>query len=254
MVLEPEEKLLFLSQLVDIQWILEEIEIFLRFRVRLAGFVVLTGEMQGLMDQAKKTSRVKALVKRAQRGDRQAFDELCERYRSKLLRWVFSLMSPQLRSKIEPEDVLQETFVWAYRSIGKLEWRNEEALERWLFSIAKHAMLKEASRRNRGVENLIECEPVCDNATPSRMMRRGERFDRLKEAINGLSPDHRRVIELARLRGMPVKEIAAQMQRSPDAVSQLLSRALKKLKDAFGDTESLGLPARSLEPQGGDDD
>jgi RNA polymerase sigma-70 factor (ECF subfamily) len=197
---------------------------------------------------------VQELVTRAQRGDRRAFDELCERSRAKLFGWIHSLMSPQLRSNVEPEDVLQETLVWAYRSIRKLEWRDEEALERWLFSIAKHAVLKEASRKNRGRERLIECEPPGDDPTPSRAMRRGERFDRLKAALDGLSPDHRRVIELARLRGKPVKKIAGEMQRSPDAVSQLLSRALKKLKDALGDTESLGLPERPLEPRGGDDE
>jgi RNA polymerase sigma-70 factor (ECF subfamily) len=205
------------------------------------------------MEDTRRTRRLEALVKRAQRGDRRAFDELCACYRSKLVRWICSLMSPELRSKIEPEDVLQETLVWAYRVIEKFEWRTEEALERWLFGIARHALLKEASRRNRGREYVIACEPPRDSPTPSRVMRRGDRFDRLQEALDGLSPDHRRVIELARLRGMPVKEIANRMQRSPDAVSQLLSRALKKLKDAFGDTESLGLPARSLEPHGGDD-
>ena len=89
---------------------------------------------------------------------------------------------------------------------------------------------------------------------PSRVMRRGERFDRFERALQSLSPDQRHVVELARLEGTPIKEIARQMKRTPDAVSQLLCRALKNMKDAIGDTESLGLPARSLEPRGGHDD
>ncbi len=196
----------------------------------------------------------KTLVTRAQSGDRDAFDELVVHSRAKLLRWILSRMGSRLRSKVAPEDILQETLVWAYRSIGKLDWRGEEALEQWLFSIAKHVVLKEASRHDRKGEHFLECEAARDEPTPSRVMRRGERFDRLEAALRSLSPDHRRVVELARLRGMPIKEIANRMERSPDAVSHLLSRALKNLKDAFGDTGSLGLPARSLELGGEKDD
>ena len=209
--------------------------------------------MQALMEH-EHTSRVKALVARAQDGDRSAFDELVEHSRDKLLRWILSCMSPQLRSKVEPEDILQETLVWAYRSIGRLEWRGEKAMEHWLFSIAKHAALKETSRHARKREHFLECDPPGDEPSPSRVMRRGERFDRFESALRSLNPDQRHVVELARLQGMPIKEIAKRMERTPDAVSQLLCRALKNLKDALGDTESLGLPARSLEPRGDDDD
>ena len=58
------------------------------------------------------------------------------------------------------------------------------------------------------------------------------------------------MIELARLDGLPIQEIARRMDRSPNAVSQLLARALKQLRSSFGDTESLGLPDRALRPRG----
>jgi RNA polymerase sigma-70 factor (ECF subfamily) len=226
---------------------------FERFRVIFAVFTVSTGEMRELMEH-EDASRVKALAMRAQSGDRGAFDELIERFRPRLLRWILSQMSPRLRSKVEPEDVLQETLIWAFRSMAKLDWRGEEALEHWLFSIAKHVVLKEASRRGPAGEHFLECEPVHDQASPSRALRREERFGRLEAALNTLSQDQRQVVELARLRGMPIREIASRMQRSPDAISHLLSRALRNLKDRFGDTESFGLPARSLETPGDDDD
>ncbi len=50
------------------------------------------------------------------------------------------------------------------------------------------------------------------------------------------------MIRLARLEGLKSKDIAARMQRSQDAEHTLLARALQKLRDTFGDTESLGLP------------
>ena len=54
-------------------------------------------------------------------------------------------------------------------------------------------------------------------------------------------------IRLARLEGLPVKEVARRMHRSEKATSVLLVRAQLKLKTIFGDTESLHLPQRSLE-------
>jgi RNA polymerase sigma-70 factor (ECF subfamily) len=90
-----------------------------------------------------------------------------------------------------------------------------------------------------------------DDATPSKAMRRDERFDRLQSAIDRLSPDHRRVILLARIEGLQVKEIAKLMQRSESAVKSLLLRALKALQESFGDTESLGLPDRRLKQEEG---
>ena len=77
-------------------------------------------------------------------------------------------------------------------------------------------------------------------------MRRSERFDRLEEALKTLSPDHRQVITMARVDGLKIKEIAERMNRSPNAVMQLLWRALEKLKASFGETESLHLPDRNL--------
>jgi RNA polymerase sigma factor (sigma-70 family) len=73
-------------------------------------------------------------------------------------------------------------------------------------------------------------------------MRRRERSARLEEAIASLTPDHRRVVELCRIEGLAVKEVAERMGRSPNAVSMLLLRALRELKTRFGRTESLTLP------------
>ena len=84
------------------------------------------------------------------------------------------------------------------------------------------------------------------------MLRRNERFDRLQESIDNLSAEYREVIVLARIEGLRIKEIAQRMNRSPDAVKKLLRRGLKKLRDGFGETESLHLPDRSLKTEEAD--
>ena len=64
-------------------------------------------------------------------------------------------------------------------------------------------------------------ETAASTVSPSRALRRHERLDRLQEALDSLSPDHRQVIVLARLKGLRIKEIAERMDRSPNAVALL---------------------------------
>jgi RNA polymerase sigma factor (sigma-70 family) len=85
------------------------------------------------------------------------------------------------------------------------------------------------------------------------LLGREERFARLRAALERLDADHRKVILLARIEKLPSREIAERMQRSPQAVAQLLSRALRKLRENFGRTESLHLPDRTLGREGGTD-
>ena len=77
-------------------------------------------------------------------------------------------------------------------------------------------------------------------------MRREERFERLEASLEKLSVDHREVILLTRVEGLTFAETAARMGRSPDAVKQLLYRALRELRSTFGETASLHLPDRRL--------
>jgi RNA polymerase sigma-70 factor (ECF subfamily) len=77
-------------------------------------------------------------------------------------------------------------------------------------------------------------------------LRREERLQRLEAALRELSPEHREVIVLSRIENLPLAEVAERMERTPVAVSGLLLRALRKLRAAFGETESFALPARGL--------
>ena len=87
--------------------------------------------------------------------------------------------------------------------------------------------------------------PVAD-PTPSKVLQRGERFDRLEVALRKLSPDYRDALLLSRVEGLTVKEIGKRMGRSSDAVKHLIARGLRELKRHFGDTESFQLVDREL--------
>ncbi len=68
-----------------------------------------------------------------------------------------------------------------------------------------------------------------------------------------LTPDQRNALMLARIDGLRAKEIAGRMNRSEEAVRQLLMRALRQLRTSIGDTESLHLPDRRLLEEGYED-
>lgn len=192
------------------------------------------------------------LLREAQAGSRSAFEEIAERTRADLLRFAASRIGPALRGRVEPEDVVQDALLVAFRGLDRFQWRGPGSLERWLRGIVEHQIRNASRGRGAKLAKISlepRLEPAATDPSPSRSARREERFERLRGALRSLGPDHRRVIELARIRGLKIREIAERMGRSEDAVKQLLSRALEGLRERFGDTVSLGLPARALDPE-----
>jgi RNA polymerase sigma-70 factor, ECF subfamily len=207
----------------------------------------------------KSRERLEDLIKRAQAGDRKSLDALFEDHRPRLLAFIELRMGAGLRARVDAQDILQQTFLKAIQSIGKFQWQGEGSFMSWLSGIAGNVVLDLADPRRRKLPERLESDWPAPCASPSKALRRDERFERLREAIDALSPQHREVVLLARIEGLPVKEIAKRLNLTPNAVSQLLWRALQKLRDGFGDTESLNLPPRSLgggrgEAEGASDD
>ncbi|MBI4584905.1 MAG: sigma-70 family RNA polymerase sigma factor [Planctomycetes bacterium] len=191
------------------------------------------------------------LIGKAKGGDRTAFDRLFSNAQDQLVNFIRSRMGPALRQRLDPEDVLQETFLRAFRSMAQFEWKGEESFERWLEGIAGHT-LADAARNSRGRKELqIGRDPAAETVSPSKHLRREERFGRLRKSLQGLSPDHQTVIMLSRIEGLTIKEIAGRMERSESAVKNLLFRAMKELKKSFGDTESFHLGSQTFRKEDG---
>ncbi len=194
------------------------------------------------------------LVHRARQGDREAFDSLIARFRPRLDRAVSARLGPELREKLEVGDIVQETILKALRSIESFEWRGEESFLRWLTGIAEYTLRDEVDRqRVRRTKDLPDELPH-DDISPSTAVRREERFDRLEKALAKLPEEYRELIVLARVDGLPIQEIATRLDMTPNAVSQRLWRALRKLRERFGDTESFHLPERRLGETGDSDE
>jgi RNA polymerase sigma-70 factor (ECF subfamily) len=186
------------------------------------------------------------LLVQAQEGDRKAFETLVEAHRPRLLSFVRRRLGSRLRGRTQAEDILQEALLRALGSLERFEWQGKDSFFCWLATIAEH-IIQNLNRSLREPPVALEAEHAGSGPSPSRVLRREERFDRLKAAVASLSGDHRDVILLARIEGLPIADVARRMGRSPGAVRHLLLRALEKLRERFGeDTESLTLPARAL--------
>jgi RNA polymerase sigma-70 factor, ECF subfamily len=213
------------------------------------------------MDDADAT---RDLVERAQRGDRAALDALAQRYFSRLEQWIERGVGSTLRKRMGVEDLVQEAFLKVQGSLASFRWEGEPAFWRWLVTIADH-IIQEAGRKvaaeKRSPEKEIPLDRSFDSGdgrphamhdfvetsvtSPSRTIARQERFARFQRAIGLLRPEDREVILAVAVNGIPVRDVAKQMGRSPEAISMLLLRAMRKLRATFGDvgsSESLRLP------------
>lgn len=192
------------------------------------------------------------LVNRARGGDRAALDELVAMHQHRLERWIRSRLGGGIGRKLSVGDIVQETLMKAVKALDRFDWQGEDSFLRWMNRIALNVIREAARREHRKLIVPLDEDVAAQAPTQSADLRRRERFGRLETALDTLSPDHRRVIVLARLKRLPMKEVACRMGRSPEAATQLLWRAMKNLKASFGDTESLNLPNWNLERRGDD--
>lgn len=185
------------------------------------------------------------LVKRAKDGDSPALQRLIDMHRSRLESWIRSRVKARIRHKVDVEGLLQETQLRACQSIQDFTWHHDESFYRWLCAIAEHLIWNVSKKRSTDEVRLTIDLPH-RGVTPSKAMRRDERFERLEKSLGVLKPDEREAVRLSRLEGLRVSEIADRMKKSESAIKSLLVRSLRNLKESFGDTESLHLPDRRL--------
>ena len=181
------------------------------------------------------------LLARVREGDEEAFTQLFRKTSPRLAVLIHSKMSTEMRGRIEVDDLLQETFVAAYRSLGRFDYRNPGSFMSWLARIADHVIVDAARHHGRRKRRPVELVPLgsndgygaheaADSVTPSRILVRKEKIQRVQDALNRLPEDYRRVILLSRIQGLPMQEVAECMGRSRESTAVLLHRAVRRLK------------------------
>ncbi len=170
------------------------------------------------------------LVVRAQQGDKQAFELLVAKYQRRLAR----LLSRLIRDPAEVEDVAQETFIKAYRSLPN--FRGESAFYTWLYRIgintAKNHLVSSSRRAQASAsftvedaESFEEAEQLRDSATPEGELMSKEIALTVNRAMEALPQDLRSAVLLREIEGLSYEEIAAVMKCPIGTVRSRIFRA-----------------------------
>jgi len=170
------------------------------------------------------------LVASAQRGDREAFGQIFDRFQLAVYRYALA----RLRSPEDAEDAAAETFLAAFRAIDRFAWQGVP-FEAWLFRIARSKIAdhQRRDRRQPPMSDIDAVDPVLlPHATDvaSEVAGRHERAGVL-EAMRFLSADQQEVLSLRLFAGLSLHETAVAMGRSTNAVKQLQFRAMCALRD-----------------------
>jgi RNA polymerase sigma-70 factor (ECF subfamily) len=176
------------------------------------------------------------LVERVQRGDKQAFGLLVEKYRRKLGR----LLSRFIRDQAEVEDVVQEAFIKAYRALPN--FRGDSAFYTWLYRIgintAKNYLVSMGRRPQTSndievedAENFEDGDELRTMDTPETELMTKEIAKTVQMAIESLPEDLKTAIVLREIEGLSYEEIATMMDCPIGTVRSRIFRARESIAE-----------------------
>lgn len=175
-----------------------------------------------------------ALVRRAQRGEQEAFREIVQRYQGK----VFSIIHGILRNRNDAEDIAQQVFTKIYFSLGKFDFRS--ALVTWIYKITVNECydyLRKQKVRKLTFESDLSEDDLrrIDNTEDVRrnpaadVDRQTELREIVVRLLDRLSADERQLLILKEVEGYPVEELAHMLSMNENTVKVKLFRARQKL-------------------------
>lgn len=170
------------------------------------------------------------LVKRAQGGDRGAFDDLVRRYRAR----IYALSLHLTGSRSEADDITQDVFTRAYQQLHTFAGRSE--FFTWLYRIAVNRSLNArrdtARRRTSGLDDPRVQAAVAVDAygDPRRAAELRQTYARLVTALDRLSPTLRSTVVLVSLQGLSHDEAAAVLGCPAGTVAWRIHEARNQLR------------------------
>ncbi len=202
-----------------------------------------------LPPQARRTRR-EALLASARAGSEVDLGTLLMDYEAYLTLLVRARLGADLRSKADPSDVVQATFMDAHRQFSNFRGATEAELTAWLRAIlagqlalimrrflgtaARDVRLERQIQRDLGSSSrALDLGLMADDSTPSQGAARREHAVLLAEALAQLPEDYNEVIVLRHVEGLPFAQVAQRMGRSGASVQKLWVRALGRLRDAM---------------------
>lgn len=180
------------------------------------------------------------LVARCQAGQTAPFEKLVTRYRGRIYAMILNLTG----NDADAWDLSQEAFLKAWRALPKFEARSQ--FYTWLYRIAHNVtydwLRKRKIQGDEFDDNIATRAPAAGAATvphgdrrPDQNMTGRETAERIQQALQELSPEHRAVILLREVEGMAYEDIAESVGCSMGTVMSRLFYARKRLQELLRD-------------------
>jgi RNA polymerase sigma-70 factor (ECF subfamily) len=200
---------------------------------------------------ASATPEPEELLRQARAGDPQALGLLLGLYEGYLTLLARVQIRKRLQGKVDPADLVQETFLRAYQGFARFRGAGEAEWLAWLRKVLANALAQTVRRyhgtRRRDVtlerqladdleqsSEALDRSLICRQSTPSQKAIRREQAVLLADALGRLPEAYREVIVLAEFEGLSFPEVARHMGRSVVSVRSLWARALARLRAVMG--------------------
>jgi RNA polymerase sigma-70 factor (ECF subfamily) len=191
---------------------------------------------------ARVNPEVDSLVRAAQRGDQDAFEQLVRAHDQSVLRLAMNL----LRSPNDARDVYQEAFLRVYRNLDS--FRFDCSFHTWLYRIVTNICLDQLRKRkvrkeesavvetsDGPVDRMEVFEEEAAHANPERTLWNRELQQRIENALGDLTPRERMVFELRHYQGLRLRNIGDLLGTTEEAAKNCLFRATQKMRAVLGD-------------------
>jgi RNA polymerase sigma factor (sigma-70 family) len=176
------------------------------------------------------------LLERVKAGDESAVGDLIDRVLPHLRRWARGRLPARARGMIETQDVIQETIIRAVRHIGRLDLREEGALQAYLRGALAHRFIDLYRKAARDpIETGLSSQAEDQAPSPLEELIGTRAVQRYEAALAALSPTDRQAIVLRIELGWEYDEIATAMRKNGAAQARMMvSRALDRLAQGMG--------------------
>jgi len=176
------------------------------------------------------------LFLRAKAGERDAQEEVFERVRPPLEKWITLRLGTLLRSRIDVEDVVQETLQQVFLALPRFEPQSPRATMAWVFKIAENRIRDmserlKAGKRNPERERELHSRLKASWTSASMAAVRREEHERVLASLLSLPDKHREIIRLVKVEELSYDEAGERLGISSKNAGVRLVRALKAWRE-----------------------
>jgi len=170
------------------------------------------------------------IISRVLKGEQNAYAELVNRYQA----YVFTLVLRMIKSREDAEEVAQDVFIKAYRSLA--DFRGESKFSTWLYTIANTTSITFLRKKKLDVhsldnEKVFEAADSKNSGFRANLVEQKSRVNMVNEAIAMLSPDDAEIITLFYKAEQNLEEISRILRLETNTVKVRLHRARTRLKE-----------------------